>query len=47
MPPPPTLQAAIAAHRFGLGEASLDVVGADPAGWLNAQIGTADAPRAG
>ena len=39
------LKAAIAAHRFGLGEASLDVVGADPARWLTAQIGPADAPR--
>jgi len=40
-----SLTAVIAAHRFGLGEASLDVVGADPAGWLLAQIGPADAPR--
>ena len=36
------LAAAIAAHRFGLGEASLDVVSPDPAGWLIAQIGPAD-----
>ena len=42
---PPSLQAAIAAHRFGLGEAALDVVGSDPRGWLSAQIGPADAPR--
>jgi uncharacterized protein (DUF1800 family) len=42
---PPSLQAAIAAHRFGLGEASLDVVVGDPREWLAAQIGPADAPR--
>jgi uncharacterized protein (DUF1800 family) len=41
----PSLQAAIAAHRFGLGEADLGVVGNDPRGWLTAQIGPADAPR--
>jgi uncharacterized protein (DUF1800 family) len=35
--------AAIAAHRFGLGEATLAVVGAEPAAWLLAQIGPADA----
>ncbi|HWH83596.1 MAG TPA: DUF1800 domain-containing protein, partial [Burkholderiaceae bacterium] len=45
MSSPATLQAAIAAHRFGLGEASLDSVGADPAAWLVAQIGPADPPR--
>jgi hypothetical protein len=38
-----TEQAAIAAHRFGLGEASLDVVRGDARGWLAAQIGPADA----
>jgi uncharacterized protein (DUF1800 family) len=38
----PRLQAAIAAHRFGLGEADLDVVGRDAEGWLAAQIGPAD-----
>ena len=38
----PQLQAAIAAHRFGLGEASLDVVGSDAVQWLAAQIGPAD-----
>ena len=39
-----SLQAAIAAHRFGLGEAQLDnAVGADPRGWLRSQIGPADA----
>ena len=41
----PQQSAAIAAHRFGLGEASLDSVGADPRGWLTAQIGPADAAR--
>ena len=40
-----TIQAAIAAHRFGLGEASLEVVTGAPADWLSAQIGPADAPR--
>jgi uncharacterized protein (DUF1800 family) len=39
------LPAAIAAHRFGLGEASLAAVTGDPAQWLAAQIGPADAPR--
>ena len=34
--------AAVAAHRFGLGEASLAVVGGDAAGWLLEQIGPAD-----
>ena len=42
---PPSIQAAIAAHRFGLGEADLGVVGNDPRLWLTAQIGPADAPR--
>ncbi len=37
--------AAIAAHRFGLGEASLSALQSDPRGWLLAQIGPADAPR--
>lgn len=41
----PSIHAAIAAHRFGLGEPALDVASADPAGWLTAQIGPADAPR--
>jgi uncharacterized protein (DUF1800 family) len=41
----PSLQSAIAAHRFGLGEADLGIVGADPRAWLAAQIGPADAPR--
>ena len=38
----PQLQAAIAAHRFGLGEASLDSVGCNAVQWLTAQIGPAD-----
>jgi len=37
--------AAIAAHRFGLGEPELRVVGGDPLGWLKAQIGPAEAQR--
>ena len=41
----PSLQAAIAANRFGLGEADLAVVGGDARAWLQAQIGPADAPR--
>ena len=41
----PQLQAAVAAHRFGLGETNLGVVGGDAQGWLAAQIGPADAPR--
>ena len=45
MSSPPTLQAAIAAHRFGLGEASLAIVGDDPQAWLSAQIGPADPAR--
>ncbi len=37
--------AALAAHRFGLGEASLATVGADPQAWLLAQIGPAEPQR--
>ena len=37
--------AAVAAHRFGLGEPDLAALGADPRGWLLAQIGPADAAR--
>ncbi|MCA0242923.1 MAG: DUF1800 domain-containing protein [Proteobacteria bacterium] len=44
MNPAPTA-AAIAAHRFGLGEARLDAMAADPRGWLLAQIGPADPQR--
>ena len=43
---PAALQAAIAAHRFGLGEARLDAaVRGDPRGWLAGQIGAADMQR--
>ncbi len=37
--------AVIAAHRFGLGEADLNIVGADPLGWLRAQVGPAELQR--
>lgn len=37
--------AAIAAHRFGLAEADLSVVGTDPHGWLLSQVGAADVQR--
>ncbi|HZV92644.1 MAG TPA: DUF1800 family protein, partial [Caldimonas sp.] len=40
-----SLDTAIAAHRFGIGEADLGVVGGDPRGWLTAQIGPADPAR--
>ncbi|HEY2189016.1 MAG TPA: hypothetical protein VGH48_10685, partial [Caldimonas sp.] len=40
-----SLPAAIAAHRFGLGEADLAIVGSDARGWLAAQIGRADPQR--
>ena len=39
-----TAAAAIAAHRFGLGEPTLNSIQSDPQGWLLAQIGPADAP---
>ena len=39
------LKAALAAHRFGLGEASLGTVGGDAAGWLMAQTGAAELQR--
>jgi uncharacterized protein (DUF1800 family) len=38
-------RAAIAAHRFGLGEPDLGAIGADAAGWLAAQIGPAEPAR--
>lgn len=38
----PAVNAAIAAHRFGLGEPDLGVVGTDAAGWLRSQIGPAE-----
>jgi uncharacterized protein (DUF1800 family) len=41
----PPIHAAIAAHRFGLGEAGLEVAQPDPQAWLLGQIGPADAPR--
>lgn len=37
--------AAVAAHRFGLGEPQLAPLAADPRGWLLAQLGPADTPR--
>ncbi|MDP3083754.1 MAG: DUF1800 family protein, partial [Rubrivivax sp.] len=42
---PALLAVAVAAHRFGLGEATLARVGADPVAWLLAQVGPADAQR--
>lgn len=39
------LSAALAAHRFGLGEPNLEGPRNDPPGWLLAQIGPADAQR--
>ncbi len=41
----PDLAAAIAAHRFGLGEPSLQGIGRDAPGWLLAQIGPAEPQR--
>lgn len=42
--PSPAVQAAVAAHRFGLGEPSIDLaVRGDARGWLASQIGPADA----
>ena len=41
----PAQNAAIAAHRFGLGEPSLGGIGNDAQGWLQAQIGPADAQQ--
>jgi len=40
--PSPEQAAAIAAHRFGLGEPTLAPIGADAAGWLLQQIGPAE-----
>ncbi|MBL8324832.1 MAG: DUF1800 domain-containing protein [Rubrivivax sp.] len=42
---PPAVAAAIAAHRFGLGEPRLEVIGGDAIGWLQAQIGPAEPQR--
>jgi hypothetical protein len=46
--PAPTSQelASNAAHRFGLGEADLSVVGVDPRRWLLNQLGPAEQPPA-
>ncbi|MEK8029316.1 DUF1800 domain-containing protein [Ideonella sp. DXS29W] len=44
---PTPLRAAVAAHRFGLGEPKLDIVGDDPAAWLRQQIGPGDAAAGG
>jgi uncharacterized protein (DUF1800 family) len=41
----PALAAAIAAHRFGLGEPRLDAIGSDAIGWLRSQIGPAEPQR--
>ena len=45
--PPPTSEqaAALAAHRFGLGEYSLETVGGDASAWLLAQVGPAEPQR--
>ena len=45
MLPSTALQAAIAAHRFGLGEPDLAGIGSDARAWLLAQVGPADAQR--
>jgi hypothetical protein len=45
MPMNVELDAALAAHRFGLGEPDLAVVGNDPRAWLLQQIGPADPQR--
>jgi len=39
------MKPALAAHRFGLGEPSLDAMAGDAQGWLAAQIGPAEAQR--
>jgi uncharacterized protein (DUF1800 family) len=41
----PETAAALAAHRWGLGEADLHTVGPDARGWLLAQLGPAEAQR--
>lgn len=40
-----SLEAALAVHRFGLGDASLSAPGRDPRGWLLGQIGPAEPQR--
>jgi uncharacterized protein (DUF1800 family) len=44
-PPSKALAAALAAHRFGLGEAQLATTGSDATAWLLGQIGPADTQR--
>jgi uncharacterized protein (DUF1800 family) len=39
------LQAAVAAHRFGLGESNLNAIGSDAQGWLLAQLGPLEPQR--
>lgn len=43
----PSVRATIAAHRFGLGEASLERTSDDPVAWLLGQIGPADVALGG
>jgi uncharacterized protein (DUF1800 family) len=43
--PDPATAAALAAHRFGLGERDLRTVGRDPHGWLLSQLGPAEPQR--
>ena len=43
--PSSDVQAALAAHRFGLGEPQLSVVGSDASAWLINQIGPAEPQR--
>lgn len=45
MSSPVSVHAAIAVHRFGLGEPSATAAQADPQAWLLAQIGPADPPQ--
>jgi uncharacterized protein (DUF1800 family) len=46
MTPGSATRAALAAHRFGLGEAELEqVIRGDPQAWLSGQIGAAEAQR--
>lgn len=42
---PTDTAAALAAHRFGLGEPSLQAIGGDAVGWLRAQLGPAEPQR--
>ena len=45
MTAPATLDAALAVHRFGLGDPTLAAPGSDPRGWLLAQLGPAEPQR--